>query len=149
MNKIKNTTPPHYQGYLTPCIFGIIALVVGVFLLSSYYSAIRETDFPQSLLFKVGLIQSELFITLIFSLIAGLGLIILPKGLLNRSVSILMMIFRIGLTTIFFLIYWKPGWYYILDPAGSFTLIYFVLILEGLQAFSFLLGFKQAKHPTS
>lgn len=83
----------------------------------------------------IGIIMCEIFIDLAFSITAIFLLVDNNKKTMKTC-------FYAGLTRIVLLIimisrYWKAGWYYILDPSGSYKYCYLLLALGVAQAISF------------
>jgi len=126
---------------------GIISLIIASLISSSIALHFMEnqSNFSSYLQSKVNIINAEAMISLSFSLLAMLFLFLQSKTRLHYLYSLIAGIIRLILFISILIIYWKPGWYYILDPAGSLKSAYVIIISSGFQIICFFTAIKIKK----
>ncbi|MFA7685626.1 MAG: hypothetical protein WCX95_02410, partial [Candidatus Gracilibacteria bacterium] len=96
-----------------------------------------DNNLSSYLLGQDGLILSEMFVALIYSVLALL-LIVTKNNKNFRIFTIIIGTSRIILSASVLALFWKPGWYCILDPAGSHKYAYVLLLCALIQSITFL-----------
>lgn len=131
---------------MRPFVISILSGIFGIFigalgLLSNFKFYLQQNNLGMGdklnsySMGNDGLILSEILFTLGFSVLI-LFLFIIRENEKIRMYSItsgiLRLIFLIGTISFF----WNPGWYFLLDPAGTHTYSYILVLCAFIQAIS-------------
>lgn len=132
------------KSLITAILAGVLgALISALGLLSNFNFYMIQVDLGYDnnlssyLLGQDGLILSEMFVALIYSVLALL-LIVTKNNKNFRIYTIIIGTSRIILSASVLALFWKPGWYFILDPAGSHKYAYVLLLCALIQSITFL-----------
>lgn len=92
---------------------------------------------------KAGVIICEALFSVVFVLVSLVLLWVTERTEQTRTILISAGLFRILLSLIFFISFYRTGWYFILDPVGHTKFAFLVLIFGALQGILLLFARRQ------
>jgi hypothetical protein len=133
--KTTEKTKKYLNPIITSIIFGVLAVLMGTLNITNTFMYSMEEKTGSFYLFsKTGIIMSEIFIEFAFLVLIVMLIQLVDKVSNFNNLLLVVAITKLLVLIVFFISCWKPGWYYILDPAGNYSSMVFALIFSVLQA---------------